>query len=136
MSDDGSDKIRIDKWLWFTRTVKTRTLAQTLVKSGKVRVNTVRVTSPSRTISPDDVLTVTLERAVRVLKVLAVGKRRGPAPEAQLLYEDLTPVVPKAKDPTPRSLPPAQREEGAGRPTKKQRRDMERFRAGSDSGSD
>lgn len=122
-------KIRVDKWLWYTRTVKSRSLAQNLIKSGKVRVNTVRISSPSRMIEPGDVLTVTLERQVKVLKMIEAGERRGPAPEARLLYEDLSPP-PEKKEPAIRPAKQAVREEGAGRPTKKERRELDRFRRG------
>ena len=82
---------RLDKWLWFTRVVKTRSLAARLVTEGHVRVNSVRVETASKGVRPGDVVTVALERHVRVLKVLAGGERRGPALEAQALYEDLAP---------------------------------------------
>jgi len=121
-------KIRVDKWLWYTRTVKSRSLAQTLIKSGKVRVNTTRISSPSRNVEPGDVLTVTLPRQVKVLKMIAAGERRGPAPEARLLYEDLTPAPVKA-EPETKPAKQAVREEGAGRPTKKERRELDRFKS-------
>lgn len=82
---------RLDKWLWFTRVVKTRSLAARLVTDGHVRVNSVRVETASKAVKTGDVVTVALERHVRVLRVLAGGERRGPAPEAQRLYEDLAP---------------------------------------------
>ncbi len=80
---------RLDKWLWFARVVKTRSLAARLVGEGHVRVNGMRATAPARAVQPGDVLTIALERQVRVLRVLAGGERRGPFPEARLLYEDL-----------------------------------------------
>lgn len=82
---------RLDKWLWFTRVVKTRSLAARLVTEGHVRVNSVRIETASKAVKTGDVVTVALERHVRVLKVLSGGERRGPAPEAQTLYEDLAP---------------------------------------------
>ena len=82
---------RLDKWLWFARVVKTRSLAARLVTEGHVRVNSVRIETAAKSVRPGDVVTVALERHVRVLKVLASGERRGPAPEAQRLYEDLAP---------------------------------------------
>ena len=129
IAGDPATKNRVDKWLWFARIVKSRTLAQGLVKSGKVRVNTTRISSPSQTVIADDVLTVTMDRQVKVLKVRAPGTRRGPAPEAQLLYEDLSPP-PVKRDPLTRPAKQAAREEGAGRPTKKERRELSRFRSG------
>ena len=91
---------RLDKWLWFTRVVKTRSLATKLVTEGHVRVNSARVETASKSIKPGDVVTVALERHVRVLKVLAGGERRGPAPEAQTLYEDLAPRPPRTVEPS------------------------------------
>ncbi|CAG0910140.1 unnamed protein product [Cyprideis torosa] len=125
------ERLRIDKWLWYARIVKTRSLAASLVRSGKVRLNNERAASPSRTVSPEDVLTVTLERQIKILKVLQIGTRRGPAPEAQLLYEDLSPA-PVRVDPFTRPAKQAVRDEGAGRPTKKQRREISRFRQQAD----
>jgi ribosome-associated heat shock protein Hsp15 len=80
---------RLDKWLWFARLMKSRTLAAKLVEEGHVRINAVRADNPAKTIRPGDVLTVAFDREVRVLRVLAPGERRGPYPEARLLYDDL-----------------------------------------------
>jgi ribosome-associated heat shock protein Hsp15 len=77
---------RLDKWLWFARVMKSRTLAAELVGSGKVRVNRVRVIKPSHMLHEGDVLTVALRGQVRVLQVLSVGTRRGPPQEARMLY--------------------------------------------------
>lgn len=113
---------RVDKWLWFVRVVKTRTLAAGLVHDGKVRVNRARIDKPSVTLKAGDVVTVTAGSRVRVLKVLAPGVRRGPPAEAQTLYEDLT----------PRNQPPKPGAEHGndpgGRPNKKERRDLARLR--------
>lgn len=81
---------RLDKWLWFARVVKSRSLAAKLVADGFVRVNSGRVTDPSKPVRPGDVLTIALERHTRVLKVLEAGERRGPFVEARQLYEDLS----------------------------------------------
>ncbi len=132
MNTSSSAKLRVDKWLWYSRVVKTRSLAQAIVKSGKVRVNGTKISSPSSAIAPDDVLTITLDRRIAILKVIALGVRRGPAPEAQLLYEDLSPPPVKKTDATSSTARVAPRDEGAGRPTKKQRRDMDRFRLQAD----
>ena len=121
-------KLRADKWLWYARVVKTRTLAATFIKSGRVRVNQEKISSPSRGVSAGDILTVTLDRQIKILKVVELGTRRGPASEAQLLYEDLSPA-PVRSDPLTRPAKQAVREEGAGRPTKKQRREMSKFRS-------
>ena len=70
--------------------MKTRSLAAKLVTDGHVRVNGTRIETAAKAVKPGDVLTVALERQVKVLKVIDAGERRGPAPEAQRLYEDLT----------------------------------------------
>jgi ribosome-associated heat shock protein Hsp15 len=116
---------RLDKWLWFVRVVKTRTLAGKLVTEGGVRLNRQRIEKPSATVRPGDVLTIAVHDRVRILKVVAPGIRRGPPPEAQLLYEDLTPP----RDPVaPLEASVAPRDEGAGRPTKRERRKTDRLR--------
>ena len=81
---------RIDKWLWFARLVKTRSLAQRLVAAGHVRVNRTRLTKSSQTVSPGDVISMLVHDRVRVIRVEHPGHRRGPAPEARLLYCDLS----------------------------------------------
>lgn len=81
---------RLDKWLWFCRLVKSRTLAARLVEEGHVRVNRVKIEKPALTIKPGDVLTLSLGPHIRVLRVLAPGTRRGPATEARGLYEEVT----------------------------------------------
>ncbi len=82
-------RIRLDKWLWFARVVKTRAIAQELATSGHVRINGQRVDSASRTVRMGDVLTIALPSRVRVLKVLGVAERRGSAKEASELHEEL-----------------------------------------------
>ena len=119
MSDD---KLRIDKWLWFARVAKTRTLAQKLAVSGSVRVNRERNTSASRQIAPGDVLTIALPGGVKVLKVLDPGVRRGPATEAQTLYEDLSPP------PMPRTATDGSSGQPGPRPDKRQRRQIMKLR--------
>ncbi len=81
---------RIDKWLWFARVLKSRSLATRLVEDGFVRVNANRIDNPAKAVRPGDVVTVALERQVRVLKVLAPGSRRGPFAEARTLYDELS----------------------------------------------
>lgn len=126
---------RIDKWLWYARIVKTRTLATTLVQSGKVRLNRNRIEKASQPVRPGDVVTITAHHKVLVLKVLLPGTRRGPAIEAQTLYEDMTPDSAKAgpRGPGPRSRDAAEgaiaeRDAGTGRPTKRDRRVLDRWR--------
>ncbi len=117
---------RVDKWLWFSRIVKTRTLASELVSTGKLRVNKLKISKPSHAVQAGDVLTFTHFGRLRVIQIAAIGARRGPAPEAQALYEDLSPPEEKSGEEA-RTNDPGHRESGAGRPTKKERRDIERW---------
>jgi ribosome-associated heat shock protein Hsp15 len=77
MAADGRQ--RIDKWLFFSRAVKSRSLAAKLVVGGRVRINRDKAAQASDLVKPGDVLTITLERTVRILKVVEAGTRRGPA---------------------------------------------------------
>ena len=81
---------RLDKWLWFARVIKSRSLAARLVAEGRVRLNARRIESPAKAVGPGDVLTIALERQVRILKVVAPGARRGGFSEASLLFEELS----------------------------------------------
>jgi ribosome-associated heat shock protein Hsp15 len=83
------ERQRLDKWLWHARLVKARTSAAALVAAGYVRINGVRETSPGHAIKAGDVLTVGLDRSVRVLKVTGFAERRGDAASARALYVDL-----------------------------------------------
>ncbi|WP_299154827.1 RNA-binding S4 domain-containing protein [uncultured Tateyamaria sp.] len=122
---DPADKLRLDKWLWFARFFKSRSLAATQVGAGNVRVNGERVTKRATTISPGDVLTFSQGRVVRIVEVVALGTRRGPAPEAQTLYSDMSPPPPPKETPVPENP----RFEGKGRPTKRDRRQGDLSRA-------
>lgn len=122
----ADDRQRIDRWLFFTRAVKSRSLAARLVQAARVRVNREKVDQPSRPVKTGDVLTITLERRVLVWRVVAPGARRGPAEEARTLYEDITPPPPAAEASDSVVAP---RDAGSGRPTKKQRRDLDAFRS-------
>ncbi|MCC5972455.1 MAG: RNA-binding S4 domain-containing protein [Rubellimicrobium sp.] len=86
----GRETIRLDKWLWQARVSRTRSQAAALVSEGRVRVNSERVTKPARAVGPGDVLTFAQAGRIRVVRILATGERRGPASEAQELYEDLS----------------------------------------------
>lgn len=117
--DGPSVKIRLDKWLWQARFFKTRTLAAKEVAAGHIRVNGIRVSKPAQAVGPQDVLTFAQTTRVRVVRILELGTRRGPAPEAQALYDDLSDPV------TQDSVPPAPKYEGKGRPTKRDRRKLD-----------
>ena len=108
---------RLDQWLWHARFFKTRSLATKLVSGGHVRVDGTRVSKPAHALRPLVTLTFPQARRIRVIRVEALATRRGPAPEAQTLYTDLTPAAePEEK------RPPNPRFEGKGRPIKKDRR--------------
>jgi ribosome-associated heat shock protein Hsp15 len=115
--------VRIDKWLWAARFFKSRTLAAAACAGGKVDVNGDAV-KPSRAVRPGDLLNVTLPRIRRIVRVTALAERRGGAAEAAALYDDLTPPPPPRET---RPGPPAYRPPGAGRPTKRQRRHIDRL---------
>ena len=123
---------RIDKWLFFTRMAKSRAIAQTLVRGGKVSVNGARIAQASVQVKPGDTIEITLERRDLVLKVVAGGSRRGPYEEARLLYEDHSPPPPERGAMSP--FEQAQRAAGSGRPEKKERRAIDRLKrsAGAD----
>jgi ribosome-associated heat shock protein Hsp15 len=111
---------RLDKWLWFARVVKTRTLAAALVTDGRVRLNRNRIEKPAQAVRPGDVLTIGLHGRVRILEVVAPGVNRGGVAEAALLFKDLSPPpAPRAEAPPPAG---GVREPGSGRPTKRERR--------------
>lgn len=124
-----SESLRIDKWLWFARFFKTRALAAEMAINGRVRVNDQRCSKASYAVKAGDVLTFPQGRAVRVIRVVALGERRGPAVEARTLYEDLDP-------PKETEMPPPDSHEGgavqrlrsSGRPTKKDRRAVDRLK--------
>jgi ribosome-associated heat shock protein Hsp15 len=86
-----SDRQRIDRWLWHARIVRTRDAAASLTGAGYVRLNGTRIVAPGRAVRIGDVLTVALDRTVRVLRVTGFVARRGPAGSGQALYEDLNP---------------------------------------------
>jgi len=124
MADEST--LRIDKWLWHARFFKSRTLANAVCAAGKIRVDGTAVTKAHMPVRPGQVLTFVKERHVRVVKVLAIGTRRGPASEAQALYQDLSPPRPETAMPRG-DVAAGRRERGAGRPTKKERRETDRL---------
>ena len=119
--------IRVDKWLWHGRFFKTRSLAAKIVSAGKVRVNSTPISKPARAVGPGDVLTFPQGKVVRVIKIEeALGERRGPAPEAQALYEDLAP--PSAREQNEqRTLGRNPGHDRSGRPSKRDRRAIQRL---------
>ena len=125
MTTELKPRLRVDKWLWHARLFKSRSLAGDVASSGSLRIDGVKVSKPSQTVSPGDVLTFPKAGYVRMIQVDAIGTRRGPAEEAQTLYTDLDPPQPRPKDTEPSV---AEREAGAGRPTKRERREIDALR--------
>ncbi len=131
-ADNAAPEVqRIDRWLWHARFFKTRTLASKFVSDGNVRVTrgdlTTRAEKPSFAIRTSDILIFTQNEFLRIIKILDCALRRGPASQARLLYEDQSPPPPPKQERPP---PTFEREKGAGRPTKKDRRAIEAIKAG------
>ena len=85
----GANRQRIDKWLWHARLLRTRSAAAALVEAG-VRLNGRRITAASQPVRLGDILTLALDRTVRVVRVEGFSERRGVAAAARVLYRDLT----------------------------------------------
>jgi ribosome-associated heat shock protein Hsp15 len=119
------EHLRLDKWLWFARFLKSRTLAAQLCANGRVRVSGRVVSKPSQTVKVGDVLTFPLGPHIRVIEVKALGTRRGPAEEARTLYDDLSPPQPRSSVESGSQV--GGRDPGAGRPTKADRRAIDRL---------
>ncbi|MDH3232501.1 MAG: RNA-binding S4 domain-containing protein [Alphaproteobacteria bacterium] len=113
----------MDKWLWYARFFKSRTTASKLCAGGRVRINSEVIAKAHHPVRVGDILTFPQGRTIRVVEVKAMGGRRGPAAEARTLYHDLTPPAPP-RETMPRQ---AKRERGAGRPTKADRRAVDRL---------
>jgi len=122
----AGDRQRIDKWLWHARVVRARSAAAELAASGHVRINGQRIDAASRAVRVGDVVTIALDRTVRVLKVVGFADRRGGAEAARVLYEELSP--PALRQAAPPEPPAAERYQGTGRPTKRERRALDRLR--------
>jgi ribosome-associated heat shock protein Hsp15 len=120
---EQAESVRIDRWLWAARVFKTRSLAADACDGGKVDVND-QAAKPAKLVRPGDSIKVTLPQGRRrILKVVAVDERRGSAAVAARLFEDRSPPEPRT-----RYAPPPRRAPGAGRPTKRERRDLDRLR--------
>ena len=117
-----SEGLRIDKWLWYARFFKSRSLATRMCAAGKVRANRVIVRKPHHGLHVGDVLTFPQGGRIRVVRVLGYGNHRGPAILARTLYEEIAPPADPARA-------TAHHERGGGRPTKRARRALDRLRA-------
>ena len=148
MTDQPVEKLRVDKWLWFARFFKTRTIAAEIANGGKIRINKASIRKASAEVKVGDILTFHQGPNVRVVEVLGLGSARRPYEEARRLYNDLAPLperLPRSErdaqsdaaqaaqaastpPPDPRTADVARRESGTGRPTKRERRDLDRLR--------
>ena len=126
----GSAPVRLDKWLWYARFFKTRSLATKLISSGKLRINGEVTSKPHRQAQISQVLTFARGPLMRVIRIDEIGKCRGPAAEAATLYTDLDP--PTARKTNKEVLPLyssfENRLTGSGRPTKKDRRETTKLK--------
>lgn len=128
MAATDAERVRIDKWLWAARFYKTRTLATEAVEGGHVQVNGVRI-KPSREVRAGDRVSVSLHGVQRDLVVRALGERRGPASVAATLYEETAESLARqaaVREARHSGVEPAQARQG--RPTKRERRDYDRWR--------
>ncbi|MBN2646829.1 MAG: RNA-binding S4 domain-containing protein [Thiotrichales bacterium] len=119
------EPVRIDKWLWAARFFKTRGLAAEALKGGKVELNGHKP-KPSKALQVGDKLKITQPQRQVEVTVLLLSSQRGSAEQAQLLYQLDSERLNHAK-PNPETLLHAYRDKGAGRPTKRDRRLIERF---------
>ncbi|MSO97419.1 MAG: RNA-binding S4 domain-containing protein [Rhodospirillaceae bacterium] len=121
--------VRLDKWLWLARFCKTRALAQKLIGRGQITLNGATIRKPSASVRLGDALVATLGPVKRTVAVKALGTRRGSASEAKDLFDEPTP--PQRLDRDERGVllhrPLLVRPKGSGRPTKKQRREIDKF---------
>jgi ribosome-associated heat shock protein Hsp15 len=130
LTDSASPTQRLDKWLWCARFFKSRGLASKLLGAGRLRLSGKVVSKAHQLVRQGDVLTFPQGPFIRVVKVLYLAERRGPAPEAQLLYEDLEPIEEQrqAKAATVELEGAASRRDpGGGRPTKEDRRAIDKL---------
>ena len=123
--------LRLDKWLWHARFFKTRVLASKAISNGNFRLDSELMSKPHRQAKCGQVLTFSQGTRIRVVRIKALGSRRGPAREAALLFDDLAPIVstPENKQLSPRPIF-ENRQAGDGRPTKRHRRETDRLKAG------
>ena len=116
-------EIRLDKWLWQARFFKTRSLCARQIAAGHVHLNDRKISKPATKVGVGDGLVFPQARTIRIIRIAALGNRRGPASEAQQLYQDLAPAPEPAQ-----TLPDVANNDRKGRPTKKDRRDLDQMR--------
>ena len=126
----GSAPVRLDKWLWYARFFKTRSLATKMISSGQLRINGEVTSKPHRKAQIGQVLTFVQGPYIRVIRIDEIGKCRGPAAEAATLYTDLDPPLARKTNEEVR-LHNSRFESrliGSGRPTKKDRRETTKLK--------
>lgn len=119
--------LRLDKWLWHARFFKSRSLAAKFCQTGKLRLNGDATSKAHHAVRSGDVLTFPLGPHIRIIEIVELGVRRGPAPEAQSLYKDLAPPQPQKKEDRDKIAHAGKREPGSGRPTKTERRAVDKL---------
>ena len=118
--------MRIDKWLWHARFFRSRSLATQFCNMGRLRVNGAIINKAHFLARPDMVLTFSRGRQVQIIKIIALSTRRGPATEAQTLYQDLSPAL-YSRPTEAKTAIAGRRTLGSGRPTKRERRKLDQF---------
>ena len=133
MDNTRQDRLlRLDKWLWHARFFKSRTKSTRFCQSCALRVNGDIVSKAHYLVKPNDILTFTIGNSVMVIKILNIGIRRGPSHEARALYDDMSSSTSMSKGIKKSRSFVAQREIGSGRPTKIQRRAIDKLMAKDD----
>ena len=128
-SANETKALRLDKWLWYARFFKTRNMATRLISNGKLRLNGEVMSKPHRAALVGQVLTFVQQNDVRVIEIIALGQRRGPAIEAVTLYNDLSPPIAKTRTVDKTGQGFENRIKGSGRPTKRLRRETDQLKA-------
>ena len=120
-----TEKIRLDTWLWYARFYKSRSLSSKAISSGKLRINSNKITKPATKVKTNDVLTLNYVNEIRIIQIQSLGSRRGPASEAQSLYIDLT--EDRIGSSNVKSKIEKSKKDSNKRPTKKDRRLLDKI---------
>ena len=120
-----TEKIRLDTWLWYARFYKSRSLSSKAISSGKIRINSNKITKPATKVKTNDVLTLNYVNEIRIIQIQSLGSRRGPASEAQSLYIDLT--EDRIGSSNVKSKIEKSKKDSNKRPTKKDRRLLDKI---------
>ena len=120
-----TEKIRLDTWLWYARFYKSRSLSSKAILSGKLRINSNKITKPATKVKTNDVLTLNHVNEIRIIQIQSLGSRRGPASEAQSLYIDLT--EDRIGSSNVKSKIEKSKKDSNKRPTKKDRRLLDKI---------